>query len=107
MTQGYCTPVFNAFKQAEQARRVPATCYAYNGELGACAQPGAPARSSGCTVVMQIAMKDALDMLDGKPAPPKNKIIPVPMTLYVHTATPPKVTSRMPGQKVRGSERTA
>jgi hypothetical protein len=33
--------------------------------------------------VIQIAMKAALDMLDGKPAPPKGKLIPVPMTVFV------------------------
>ena len=65
MTQGYCTPVFNAFKQAGK-RDVPATCYGYNGELGACAQSGrACAVLSGSPVVMQIAMKVALDKLEG------------------------------------------
>ena len=98
MTQGYCTPVFNAFKQAGKDA-VPATCYGYNGELGACAQSGhACAILSGSPVVMQIAMKIALDILDGKPAPPKNKIIPVPMTLFI-TATP-KVSVNVPGVKV-------
>ncbi len=98
MTQGYCTPVFNAFKQAGKPA-VPATCYAYNGELGACAQPGhACSILSGSPVVMQIAMKVALDVLSGKPAPPKNKIIPVPMTLYI-SATP-KVRVSVPGVKV-------
>ena len=57
MTQGYCTPVFNAFKQAGK-QAVPATCYGYNGELGACAQTGhACAVLSGSPDVMQIAMK--------------------------------------------------
>ncbi len=98
MTQGYCTPVFNAFKQAGKDP-VPATCYGYNGELGACAQAGrACAILSGSPVVMQIAMKVALDVLDGKPAPPKSKIIPVPMTLYI-TATP-KVSVSVPGVRV-------
>lgn len=98
MTQGYCTPVFNAFKQAGKSA-VPATCYGYNGELGACAAPGHQcAILSGSPVVMQIAMKVALDALDGKPAPPKNKIIPVPMTLFI-TATP-KVSIKVPGVKV-------
>ena len=63
---------------------MPATCYGYNGELGACAKTGrACAVLSGSPVVMQIAMKVALDVLEGKPAPPKNKIIPVPMTLFI------------------------
>lgn len=87
MTQGYCTPVFNALQQAGKSP-VPATCYAYNGELSACAQPGHQcAILSGSPVVMQIAMKEALDVLDGKANPPKDKIIPVPMTLYI-TAEP-------------------
>jgi len=99
MTQGYCTPVFNALKQAGKAS-VPATCYAYNGELGTCAQAGnSCAILSGSPVVMQIAMKDALDILQGKPAPPKNKIIPVPMTLYI-SATP-AVTVSVPGVNVQ------
>jgi ribose transport system substrate-binding protein len=98
MTQGYCTPVFNAFKQAGKSA-VPATCYGYNGELGACAKAGhACAVLSGSPNVMQIAMKVALDVLDGKPAPPKSKIIPVPMTLFI-TATP-KVSLNVPGLKV-------
>ncbi len=98
MTQGYCTPVFNVFKQAGKSA-VPATCYGYNGELGVCAQTGhACAVLSGSPDVMQIAMKEALDVLDGKPAPPKNKIIPVPMTLFI-TATP-KVSVSVPGLKV-------
>lgn len=99
MTQGYCTPVFNAFKQANKAS-VPATCYGYNGELGACAQSGrACAILSGSPVVMQIAMKEALDVLEGKPAPPKNKIIPVPMTLFI--SAKPKVSVSVPGVKVQ------
>ena len=69
MTQGYCTPVFNAFKQAGKGD-VPATCYGYNGEIGACAQSGrACAVLSGSPVVMQIGMKLALDKLrDGSTA---------------------------------------
>jgi ribose transport system substrate-binding protein len=98
MTQGYCTPVFNVFKQAGKSA-VPATCYGYNGELGICAQTGhACAVLSGSPDVMQIAMKEALDVLEGKPAPPKNKIIPVPMTLFI-TATP-KVSVSVPGLHV-------
>ena len=84
MTQGYCTPVFNAFKQADKRCRVPATCYGYNGELGACAQSGhACAILSGSPVVMQIAMKVGSRRARGQAAPPKNKIIPVPMTLFI------------------------
>lgn len=98
MTQGYCTPVFNAFKQAGKPA-VPATCYGYNGELGACAAVGhSCAILSGSPVVMQIAMKVALDVLQGKPAPPKSKIIPVPMTLFISPT--PKVSVSVPGVKV-------
>jgi ribose transport system substrate-binding protein len=98
MTQGYCTPVFNAFKQAGKDP-VPATCYGYNGELGACAQPGHQcAILSGSPVVMQIAMKIALDVLQGKPGPPKSKIIPVPMTLFISPT--PNVKISVPGVKV-------
>ena len=39
MTQGYCQPVFNALKAGGKGS-VPATCYAYNGELTACAKSG-------------------------------------------------------------------
>ena len=53
MTQGYCTPVFNAFKQAGKAA-VPATCYGYNGELGACAQTG-----HACADPERLAGRDA------------------------------------------------
>src|SRR5262249_1525849 len=91
-------PVFNAFKQANKSPG-PATCYGYNGELGACAQSGHEcAILSGSPVVMQIAMKEALDVLEGKPAPPKNKIIPVPMTLFI-SATP-HVSVKVPGGNV-------
>ena len=99
MTQGYCTPVFNAMKQAGK-ENVPATCYGYNGELGACDTGGNEcAVLSGSPVVIQIAMQNALAILEGKPAPPKNKIIPVPMVLFV-TATP-KVSVKVPGVTVQ------
>ena len=35
MTQGYCTPVFNALKAAGKPA-IPAVCYGYNGEMTAC-----------------------------------------------------------------------
>jgi ribose transport system substrate-binding protein len=83
MTQGYCTPVFNAFKAAGKGA-VPATCYGYNGELTACSKNGRKcAVLSGSPVVMQIGMKLALDALEGRPTPPKNKWVPVPMTLFI------------------------
>jgi ribose transport system substrate-binding protein len=94
MTQGYCTPVFNAFQQAG-LHAVPATCYGYNGEMETCAQSGHTCSVlSGSPVVMQIAMKDALETLEGKLNLPKSKIIPVPMTLFI-SATP-KVTITPP-----------
>lgn len=94
MTQGYCQPVFNALKAGGKGS-VPATCYAYNGELTACAKSGrACAILSGSPIVIQIAMKAALDVLDGKPAPPKTKLIPVPMTVFV---------TKSPAVKVAGS----
>ena len=52
MTQGYCTPVFNAFKQAGK-ENVPATCYGYNGELGACDTGG-----NECASAQRLARRD-------------------------------------------------
>lgn len=69
MTQGYCTPVFNAMKNAGKAS-VPATCFAYNGEMLACAADGNKcAILSASPSVIQQAMEIALDSLDGKPVP--------------------------------------
>ena len=94
MTQGYCTPVFNAFKAAGKGD-VPATCYGYNGELTACSKSGRKcAVLSGSPVVMQIAMKVALDKLEGRPTPPKNKWVPVPMTLFI---------TKSPGVNLKGA----
>jgi ribose transport system substrate-binding protein len=87
-TQGYCTPIFNAFKQAGMAL-VPCTAYGYNGELVACVQNKVPcAILSGSPVVVQIAMKLALDALEGKATPPKSKVVAVPMYLFL---TGPKI----------------
>ncbi len=69
MTQGYCTPVFNAMKNAGKAS-VPATCFAYNGEMLACAADGNKcAILSASPSVIQQAMEIALDSLDGKSVP--------------------------------------
>ena len=81
--QGYCTPVFNA-EAANHHKPVPATCFAYNGEVQACAKPGRQcAIETGAPTGIQIAMKTALDILDGKSNPPKNKVIPNPQLIYV------------------------
>ncbi len=82
-SQGYCTAVFNAFKQAGK-KVVPTTCYGYNGELVACAKLKAPcAILSGAPIVVQQALKLGLDAMDGKPVPSKSKDIPVAWTVYV------------------------
>jgi ribose transport system substrate-binding protein len=81
--QGYCTPVFNA-EAAAHHPAVPATCFAYNGEVQACAKSGrACAIETGAPTGIQIAMKTALDILDGKSNPPKKKVIPNPQLIYV------------------------
>lgn len=75
MTQGYCTPVFNAMKNAGKAA-VPATCFAYNGEMTACASDDHKcAVLSASPSVIQQAMQIALDDLDGKPTPDKSQPI--------------------------------
>lgn len=96
-TQGYCTAAFNAFKNAGKTA-VPTTCYGYNGELVACARQKVPcAVLSGSTVVVQIAMKLALDALQDKKVPPTSKVIRVPWTLYL---TGPRVSLSNVGGKV-------
>lgn len=83
MTQGYCTPVFNAFKQAGKPA-VPATCYAYNGELVNCVKGHhACAILSGSPIVIQIAMKLALNLLDGKKVATPGTVVGMPLWLYV------------------------
>jgi len=91
MTQGYCTPVFNALKAAGKPA-VPAVCYGYNGEMEACGTGG-----HQCAVLtntpgeVQLAMQIALKILEGgKPPAHGNTIIPYPMYLYVSPT--PKVT---------------
>lgn len=68
MTQGYCTPVFNATKTAG-LWGVLAACFAYNGEMQACADGNKCAVLSAAPTVMQMAMKLALDALGGKEVP--------------------------------------
>jgi ribose transport system substrate-binding protein len=81
--QGYCTPVFNA-EAAAHHKPVPATCFAYNGEVQACAKAGRQcAIETGAPTGIQIAMKTALDILDGKINPPKKKVIPNPQLIFV------------------------
>jgi ribose transport system substrate-binding protein len=82
MTQGYCKPVFNAFKNAGK-KAVPATCYAYNGELVGCQRGHTCAALTGSPVVVQLAMELALNAVQGKPTPSKSVTQPVPMFLYV------------------------
>jgi ribose transport system substrate-binding protein len=83
MTQGYCKPVFNAFRNAGKAA-VPATCYGYNGELVACGTGGhACAILTGSPIVVQLAMEVALKAVSGQSPPPTSVTQPVPMTLYV------------------------
>jgi ribose transport system substrate-binding protein len=87
MTQGYCQPAFKAFKNAGISLVPATTCYGYNGELVACAKMKAKcAILTGSPVVVQIALKTALDYLDGSSKPPTSKTIPVPMTLYTSSS---------------------
>lgn len=88
MTQGYCQPAFTAFKNAGISTLPATTCYGYNGELVACAQKHAKcAILTGSPEVVQIAMKTALDVLDGSAKPPTSQTIPVPMTLYTSSSS--------------------
>src|SRR5262249_60196045 len=65
-TQGYCTPIFNAFKQAGKAL-VPCTADGYNGELLACLQNRVPcAILSGSPRVIQIARQLPLHAAQGQ-----------------------------------------
>ena len=88
MTEGYCTPVFNALKAAGKSA-VPAVCYGYNGEMQACATGGHEcAVLTNTPAEVQLAMQIALKILGGgKPPKHGNTIIPYPMYLYV-TAKP-------------------
>jgi ribose transport system substrate-binding protein len=83
MTQGYCKPAFTAFKSAGITGIPAASCFGYNGELLACAQDHAKcAVLTGSPVVVQIALKLTLDVLDGTSKPSKAATVPVPMLLY-------------------------
>ncbi len=87
MTQGYCSPVFKAFKQAGISTMPAATCYGYNGELVACVQQKADcAVLTGSPMVVQIAMETAFKALTGEDVPATSATIPVPMKLYVTNA---------------------
>jgi ribose transport system substrate-binding protein len=87
MTQGYCQPAFKAFQNAGIKQLPPTTCYGYNGELVACAKDHAKcAILTGSPEVVQIAMKTALDVLNGSAKPPTSQTIPVPMTLYTSSS---------------------
>ncbi|HEY2656875.1 MAG TPA: substrate-binding domain-containing protein [Solirubrobacteraceae bacterium] len=87
MTQGYCKPAFKAFQNAGISKLPPTTCYGYNGELVACAKDHAKcAILTGSPEVVQIALKTALDALNGSAKPPTSKTIPVPMTLYTSSS---------------------
>jgi ribose transport system substrate-binding protein len=88
MTQGYCQPAFTAFKNAGISTLPATTCYGYNGELVACAQQHAKcAILTGSPEVVQIALKTALDALDGSAKPSPSQTIPVPMTLYTSSSS--------------------
>ena len=95
MTQGYCTPAFNALKAAGKAA-VPTVCYGYNGEMEACAQAGHEcAVLTNATGQVQVAMLLALNILEGKQKAPHGGYaqkywIPYPMYLYVTSM--PKIT---------------
>jgi ribose transport system substrate-binding protein len=96
-TQGYCTPIFKAFKEAGKPI-VPTTCYGYNGEMVSCVQMKAScAILSGSPEVVQIAMKLALDAVEGQPTPATSQVQPVPMTLYF---TGPTVALTNPGVNI-------
>src|SRR5271165_4568168 len=92
MTQGYCTPAFNALKAAGKAA-VPTVCYGYNGEMKACASAGHQcAILTNSTGQVQTAIQMALNILKGKAKKPhggsaQKYWIAYPMYLYV-TASP-------------------
>jgi ribose transport system substrate-binding protein len=92
MTQGYCTPAFNALKAAGKAA-VPTVCYGYNGEMTACGSGGHQcAILTNTPAQVQLAMKMAVGVLQGKTAKPhggpqQKYWIGYPMYLYV-TGTP-------------------
>jgi len=102
MTQGYCTPVFNALKAAGKPP-VPAVCYGYNGEMTACGTGG-----HQCAILtntpgeVQLAMKIALGILQGGKPPKHGKtIIPYPMYLYVSPSPGVKLNTPVPVQVLK------
>jgi ribose transport system substrate-binding protein len=102
MTQGYCTPVFNALK-ADGKPAVPAVCYGYNGEMEACGTGG-----HQCAVLtntpgeVQLAMQIALKILQGGTPPAHgNTIIPYPMYLYVSPTPKVKLDTPLPVQVLK------
>jgi ribose transport system substrate-binding protein len=101
MTQGYCTPVFNALKAAGKAA-VPAVCYGYNGEMTACAQGHQCAILTNTPGEVQLAMQMALNILKGG-TPPKhgNTIIPYPEYLYVTGSPHVKLNTTIPVQVLK------
>jgi ribose transport system substrate-binding protein len=87
MTQGYCQPAFKAFQNAGISKLPATTCYGYNGELVACAKDHAKcAILTGSPEVVQVAMKLALDYLNGSSKPSTSVTVPVPMTLYTSSS---------------------
>ena len=102
MTQGYCTPVFNALKAAGKAA-IPAVCYGYNGEMSACGAGG-----HQCAILtntpgeVQLAMQIALKVLQGGKAPAHgNTIIPYPMYLYVSPTPKVSLSTPVPVQTLK------
>lgn len=87
MTQSYCTAAFNAAKSTGNSR-VPTTCVGYNGELLACAEKESQcAVLSASPMVVQLAMKLALEVLEGGEVPATSEVVRVPMTLFVSPGT--------------------
>jgi len=101
MTQGYCTPVFNALKAAGKAS-VPAVCYGYNGEMAACAAGHECAILTNTPGEVQLAMQIAMKILQGGPKPKHgNTIIPYPMYLYVTANPAVKLSTPLPVQVLK------
>ncbi|HWE64864.1 MAG TPA: substrate-binding domain-containing protein [Chloroflexota bacterium] len=89
LTQGYGTGALAALKNAGH-KLVPVTAFSYNGSLVGCQQMGAtcilgsnPAWLSG------LAMKTALDVLDGKtPNKPRHILLQTPLFANNHVIVP-------------------
>jgi ribose transport system substrate-binding protein len=104
MTQGYCTPAFNALKAAGKSP-VPSVCYGYNGEMTACGTGGHQcAILTNTPGVVQLAMKIALKILQGGKAPKHgNTIIPYPMYLYVSPTPKVALATPLPVQTLKAN----